>query len=505
MTVDMKQAFFASALLPVLFQFNFFSRDYFIPAHQLTGIGVERERMSEAVLARRTELMIESQTFSILRDPRALAGAQRITSPKLKKIFTAASQRSGVPASLISSIAYLESWGIANAESPAGPKGIMQVASGTARSMGLRMIYATRHRTVVERRQVKGKRGKLTVRTVRRRVPYTVLVRDERLVPERAVPAAANYLARLESRYASRDWAVFAYHCGEGCAAEFMDLVRRSQGFKDQGASVAQVFFGAHPAHNRELHDAVQHHMERDFSPTYWFRIRRAEQLLKLYEDDPSAFRKLFSEYRNQTTPDQRAPHRLSVWLKPEDLSFRTCDDLKREQGRKLVRAFDHAKYFGFSLRTTGLGSIGEDDPANRDFYLQAAPSTMGTIAYIAYETRRLHEAMKPRGEKYVPLEITALVQPLDYEQRIGRRSPSGKAELPSHCSGQVFDLNYGSLPAGEREALEFVLNDLGWDGYLGFVKDSASESTFHIGAAPSAREFFSQVYYDAMEKKASD
>jgi len=43
--------------------------------------------MSEEVLARRTELMIDSQTFGIMRDPQALAGAQRITSPKLQAIF----------------------------------------------------------------------------------------------------------------------------------------------------------------------------------------------------------------------------------------------------------------------------------------------------------------------------------------------------------------------------------------------------------------------------------
>lgn len=124
----------AAGLLPFLFQFGgLFKTDYFVPANKLSGIGVDREQISDAVLNRRSELMVASQTFSIMRDPQALEGAQRITGPKLKRIFADASKKSGLPISLISAVAYLESWGNAAAQSPAGPKGVMQIAGGTAR------------------------------------------------------------------------------------------------------------------------------------------------------------------------------------------------------------------------------------------------------------------------------------------------------------------------------------------------------------------------------------
>ncbi|HYP14092.1 MAG TPA: transglycosylase SLT domain-containing protein [Bryobacteraceae bacterium] len=487
------------ALLPA--QSWFGRNESFSPRNKLTGIGLDREKLSEYALRRRAELMTESQTFGILRDPQALEGAERITGPRLKRVFEQASRDSGLPVSFISAVAYLESWGIANAQSPAGPKGIMQIAGATGRSMGLRTIYSTRYRTEVQRRAIQPKRrgGKVTYRTVKVRVPYQVLVRDERLVPELAVPAAARYLARLENQYGGRDWAIFAYHCGEGCVASVRNIVKRSDGMSSS-PTVAEAFFNSSPVHNRELYEAMQYHMDRDFSPTYYFRIRRAEQLLQLYEEKPEEFQKLFAEYRNQVTPEKRAPHRLSVWLKPEDLSFKTCEDLKRESGRKLVRAFDDSKYFGFALRRTGMGALGEEDPQNREYYLQASPSVIGTIAYISYETRRLFEKMKGRNDKFVPIEVTALVQPLDYEERVfAKRHGTGKPELPTHCSGLVFDLNYSSLPQKEREALEFVLQDMGWDGYLGFVRDSAAESTYHIGAAPSARDFFTRVYEEAL------
>ncbi|MGH9630775.1 MAG: transglycosylase SLT domain-containing protein, partial [Bryobacteraceae bacterium] len=203
---------------------------YFSPSNRLSGVGAGRSEISEELLARRTDLMIESQTFGIMRDSRAVAGAARISSPALQKLFAQAANESGLPASLISAVAYLESWGEAKAVSPAGPKGIMQISAATAKRIGLRIVHARRYRMVNRRKRVRLKNKKYVYRTYRRRVPYSVVVRDDRLVPSRAIPAAAKYLAGMERKYGSRDWAIFAYHCGEGCAAEFQSLAQEAEG-----------------------------------------------------------------------------------------------------------------------------------------------------------------------------------------------------------------------------------------------------------------------------------
>ena len=105
-----------------------FAADYFTPTHRLSGIGVTRDDLSDDVLEARIVLMTESQTFSILREPMAVPGAKRITADKkLQSVFQLAAQRSGLPATLIEAIAYLESWGDPKAESPSGPRGIMQI------------------------------------------------------------------------------------------------------------------------------------------------------------------------------------------------------------------------------------------------------------------------------------------------------------------------------------------------------------------------------------------
>jgi hypothetical protein len=475
-------------------------REYFEPAHRLLGIGAGRAELSDDIIARRAGRMIESQTFGILRDPRAAAGAQRILSPKLQGLFNKAASASGLPSSLIAAIAYLESWGDARAQSPSGPRGIMQISAGTARSMGLRIVYGKRYRLRTQTRRVRTRGGKWITKRVRVRVPYTVLVRDDRLIPEKAIPAAAKYLARLDDKFGGLDWAVFAYHCGESCAVAMRSLTEQADGIRPP-YTVAKMFFGASPAVNRDLYLAVERQMERDYSPTYWFRVMRARQLLAMYREDPGGFRKLAAEFRSGIEPERRAPHRLAVWLNSNEPAFQSFDRPEREERKSLVRAFDDPDYYGFRLYTAGRGT-GAGDTGDREHHLLASPSAVGTLAYIAFETRRLHEAMDVKDERFVPLQVTSLVKPLSSPAAMLVTSGVDTCdEAILHSTGHVFDINYGNLPPGEREAFEFVLNDLGWNGYLGFIHATPNSQTLHIGCSPSSREFFDQVFADAFEK----
>src|SRR5260221_4624504 len=163
--------------------------DYFAPRHRISGIGVERDHVSLDVLDVRADRMIESQTFAILRDPEALPGAKRITgSAKLQSLFRAAGALSGLPQTIIEAIAYLESWGEPRAESPAGPRGIMQISAATARAMGLKVILVTRYRMTREKVVSRTASGAPRSRLVSRRTPYSVTIRDDRLSPDRAIP-----------------------------------------------------------------------------------------------------------------------------------------------------------------------------------------------------------------------------------------------------------------------------------------------------------------------------
>src|SRR5580704_17098546 len=144
--------------------------------------------MTAELLAARTDRMIQSQTFTVMREPQAVAGAERITGARLAPVFRRAADESGWPVSLISAIAYVESWGDAQATSPAGPRGIMQFSEATARAAGLRIIRVTRFQIITSHELVRPRpghpAGRSVYRTVRHRTPYTVTTRDARLNPE---------------------------------------------------------------------------------------------------------------------------------------------------------------------------------------------------------------------------------------------------------------------------------------------------------------------------------
>ncbi len=467
------------------------SPGFFTPEHRVSGIGVERDDISQELLTVRTGRMIESQTFSIMRDPQAVPGAKRITGDaKLQALFKAAGQRSGLPATLIEAVSYLESWGDPKAESPSGPKGIMQISAATARAMGLKVVVSTRYKITREKVPVKTASGKPKFKTVTHKTPYVVTVRDDRLTPARAIPASAVYLAGLEQKFGGRDWAVFAYHCGAGCAAEMQDLTRRARGIPKDQITVPRMFFSCNPAWNRELYTAIQQQMQRDYSPTYYFRVARAEQLLALYRRDPVAFEELSTTYKSDFVATGRAPHRLSVWLRRDDLVFHSNDDIRTDAGKRLVRALNRPDFFGYSL------SLTPDSAANIESYSQASAAAVGTLMYIAFETRRLHEALNPKGEKFLPLPVSSLVEAQDSPHQGGR-------EILAHSSGQVFDIDYSGLPPGELECLRFVLDDLGWDGYLGFIDEG--RDNLHIGCSPSTRDFFATVFHEAAGKLAAE
>jgi hypothetical protein len=463
--------------------------EYFTPQQQLLGIGVGRSAMTPDILAARTDRMIQSQTFAIMREPQAVAGAERITGARLAPIFRRAADESGWPASLISAVAYLESGGDAAAISPAGPRGIMQFSEATARAAGLRIVRVTRFQITTShqlvRRRSGHKPGRSVYRTVRHRTPYTVAVSDDRMNPERAVPVAARYLARMETKFGGRDWAIFAYHCGEGCVSDLLPLTEAVVHHKQP--TVAEMFFAANPAYHPELYQALQREMQRDYSPTYWFRVKRAEQLLALYQDDPPAFRELAEEYQNPIHPQRRAVDRLMVWLKSHDIFYRSADDLRLASGKGLARVLDNPSFFGFSLPEMA-------DGPDRDLYLQDSPAAIGTLLYVAFETRRLFDELKPKGERFIPLQVAELVGTTDRPAEGGTLLVD--PEFPEHSTGQVFDIDRSNLSRGERECLNFTLDDMGWDGYLGFIQ--VTGDTVHIGCSPSSREFFASVFKEA-------
>lgn len=452
--------------------------DYFKPAKLLEGIGLGRSTMTDQVLQLRTERVIQSATFSIMCDYRAVEGAQRILSPELQKLFAAASRESGFPQELLEALAMVESWGVADARSPSGALGIMQMISTTAERLGL----------VVPRRV-------LSKKFSRKRSSPAVLTADERLSAEKSIMAAAKYLARLTKYYGRTDLAIWAYHSGEGYPNKALELGKK---YGITKPSMAKLFFLNSPAYNSNLYELIQKDMRHDFGSTYYFVVKRSAELLALYRSDPVAYKALARKYANPLHPNQRTPNRLWFWYGSAPM-FKTSDDLKREQGKSLVLVPHSPAGLSFSLRSE---EIGRKDPKNRELYLQDTPEAIGGFEYISFEVRRLWEASHPKNEKFVPIEAVGLIQSVFYRSLL-KEAVTRHTELPVHCIGGV-DVSYQKLPPWETKCLEFVVEDLGWDEYISYFLESKSKKTLHFGTSPHHAGYFAGVHAQAQNYLAS-
>ena len=89
---------------------------------------------------------------------------------------------------------------------------------------------------------------------------------------------------------------------------------------------------------------------------------------------------------------------------------------------------------------------------------------------------------MKPKKESWVPLEITALVEPLDYEERSARRGIALKGEMPAHCSAArcLISRSRISPPDKERRSILFSTTWAGTGTLASFEENGHADMSAH-------------------------
>ena len=132
--------------------------------------------------------------------------------------------------------------------------------------------------------------------------------------------------------------------------------------------------------------------------------------MLALYRRDPAAFASLAQEYRSEFVtgrPRSAPPVRLAEARRHGLPQLRRYP--RRPAARRLVRALDRPEYFGYSLaRFAG-------HPADLEYFQQASPAALGTLTYIAFETRRLFERdATDRARSSSRSKSPSLVEPED-------------------------------------------------------------------------------------------
>ncbi len=222
--------------------------------------------------------------------------AQR--TARFRSLIEKAVAGSGFSADIVEAIVFLESGGRPNViagDDPARASGLTQILAETgANFLGMKVDLAkSRKLTSSIGKAEKSGREELAreLRLVRRTV-------DERFDPAKALAGTVRYLGIARERLGRDDLAVVSYHMGIG------NLTSVLRAYADAGSDVAvpdlvrdrelswvRVFFDTAPDNNEAAYRVLA--PLGDDSPTYYWRVLAAEEIMRLYRDDPARLTEL--------------------------------------------------------------------------------------------------------------------------------------------------------------------------------------------------------------------
>lgn len=458
----------------------------FVPSHRVQGVGRDRESVAAIGLDIRTSLAERAQWFWIMKRPEARAAPKRIFESKLWRIIESSAKAKGLDPIFLASRIFLESWGDCAARASernwAAAAGCAQFTASGAKDEGL----------VIKRERKKV--GKLWL---------NVVVRDDRLDPILAIPAMANRIARRSAVYGRSDFEVAEYHMGAGNMLSVLSLYTGEKVDSKNAAEIIRrkkltyplVFFNNTARYKKDLYSYFGR--LADYSPTYYFRIQAAYDLLKIYRQQQGSYAAILEQFRPKFDDKEESPNRMWSYYGQADVkrfSILNLDQLKTEwKHGRIVPMPNQPDRFGVRIRTSGESPIAEKDPANRQWYLGSEPATLGCLLYLAYELRQF-ESMAFR-----PLETNSLVRDVMYQAKLSRGNSVARTELPTHVMAKGFDLPRKVMSAGQLADLTFLLKDLESLGLISWIQEGAAgQMAFHIVPDPAYTTFFADIYKDA-------
>lgn len=446
----------------------------------LNGLGRDRRDLSPQQVETRSGQLEISTTFSLLRHPDALKAPARIFKAEIWQAIERAARANDLDPMVLAGMIFVESYGDPLAKSPTGPAGIAQLTRSSARELGLSVGRRVRvgSRAVSQTSFVgKGKNRRRVVRTVRQPVYKTI---DERYVPERAIGAMAR---RLSSRRAwlggKLDFAIAEYHMGAGRMARLVssylgrpvNVARVRDEMAGAEVSYATLYWTNTPYFRPAVYSQLENLNGVDFSPTYYFRVRRAAQLLQMYRQTPQEYARLAARLQGGAGQPVYPSLQWSFLNDAGSAPVRSAYEARLELGDRFVRLPEIASAAGIRGRSGAIGS-----PA----LLAAERSTIGVALFIARQLRLL------QGGGYTGFEI----------ERMLSHDAEDEAAQRVHGLGWAFDIPTTSMSPATRRDLRFILTDLRQAGLLAYTEDGRS-STFHVVRHPDHAELFEQFYRD--------
>jgi hypothetical protein len=384
-----------------------------------------------------------------------------------RRLVEDAVEGSSFDADLVEAIVFLESGGrpdVIAGDDPARASGLTQILAETAENFLGMDVDLEESRRLTVRIAGAERRGQVAsaerLREQRRRI-------DARFDPEQALAGTIRYLTTARERLGRDDLAVVSYHmgignlssvlrayAGEGADLEIPELV------EEHDLSWVRVFFDTTP----ESRPAARRLLSRlgDDSPTYYWRVLAAAEIMRLYRDDPDRLQELDLLHRAKGSAEEalHPPIETERFADPTDLAEAWEDGLLHPVPNEPER-------LGFAVDRT-MGELAQQLGQSRDLYRGLRAEALATLVYMAARVRELSGATQP-------LAVTSTVRDDAYQGLLRAENAEATSGYSLHTTGYAFDIRRRYESGSQAQAFQFVLDRLTAHGLIAWVREPAA------------------------------
>jgi hypothetical protein len=385
-------------------------------------------------------------------------------------------------ADLVEAIVFLESGGrpeVIAGDDPIAASGITQILAETAQNfLGMKVdLDASRSLTV----RIEGalRRGNLELadrlRAERRAV-------DHRFAPRRALAGTVRYLTAAYQRLGSAELAVVSYHMGIGNLTNVIyaytgtatdtyvpDLVEEDE------ITWAKLFFDTAPDRFSQAHGLLAE--LGDDSPTYYWRVLAAQEIMRLYREDEDELRELDLLHRAKSSHEE-------VLHPPSDTErYADATDLRAAWDEGTLHPLPDDRSLGFAIDPE-LGELAPQLDRPKTLYRGLRAEALAVLVYIGKRVREISESTRP-------LRVTSAVRDDEYQELLRDGNPEAAHGYSLHTTGYAFDIRRRYQSGEQAQAFQFLLDDLTARGLIAWIREPGA---IHITVSEQAEALVKEL-----------
>ena len=296
---------------------------------------------------------------------------------------------------------------------------------------------------------------------------------DARFDPEQALAGTVRYLTAAREQLGREDLAVVSYHMGIGNLSNVLrayapaadlaipDLVEQ------EDLSWVRVFFDTAPDRNAAAHELLLR--LGDDSPTYYWRVLAAKEIMRLYREDQDRLQELDLLHAAKGSAEE-------VLHPPSETErFADAADLQAAWDANVLHPLpDDPDRLGFAIDES-MGELAAQLGQPTQLYRGLRAEALALLVYVGTRVQALSGATRP-------LEVTSSVRDDAYQQLLRSGNPEAAQGYSLHTTGYAFDIRRRYESGAQAQAFQFLLDDLTARNLIAWIREPGA---IHVTVRP--------------------